>query len=444
MEKYYLAIDIGASSGRHILGCVKGGKTEYNEVYRFENGVKKTGVNLVWDTEHILAEVKEGIRRAFKLVGNIVSLAVDTWGVDYVLMSRREEKLPCISYRDAVGQALIDRVHARIPFEKLYGLTGIQFQKFNTIYRLYDDIISGKAEGAENFLMMPEYLNYKLTGIVKKEYTNATTTGLVNAYTCDWDADIIELLNLDKKLFGRLYKPGESVGMLLPSVAEEVGGQTEVVLCASHDTASAVEGMDIDGNMPYISSGTWSLLGIKSAKAHADAESMRENWSNEGGAGYIRYQKNIMGMWVVNELRRELCPGSSFNEIIEDVRRSTFEGVADINDARFLAPESMKSAFDGAFAGTSNGPRNRGDYFNCAFLSLAQSYERSLRELEKNTGIKCDKLYIAGGGAKNEYLNELTERACNVKLVVRPDEVTAAGNIKVQAERVDRKENKAR
>lgn len=431
-EIYRLAIDIGASSGRHIVGREDGGKIMTEEVYRFKNGVEELGGSLVWNTEALFYNVKEGIKRALKKYPEIRSLAIDTWGVDYVIINGDEPFMPCLSYRDMRTEAVIDEVHAIVPFEELYKRTGIQFQPFNTIYQLYEDKKRDRLYAATNFLMIPEYLNYLLTGVKKKEYTNATTTGLVNAQTGDWDGDIIDLLGFPREIFGKLYAPGESAGMLKPEIAAEVGGQIEVVLCASHDTASAVEGIPMDGNQPYISSGTWSLLGIKSPAAHTDEKSRAGNWSNEGGVGYVRYQKNIMGMWVVNRLKEELCPQKPFEDIIAEARKSSFDGVADINAPQFLAPERMTEAFD---VSLKSPPKTCGDYFKCAFLSLAASYAHSLKELESNTGIRAEELYIVGGGAKNNYLNKLTEDFCKVKVIALPIEATAIGNLSIQIKR---------
>ena len=429
MKKYYLAIDIGASSGRHIVGCEEDGKIITEEVFRFPNGTKTQCGHLVWDIDNLFKNVKKGIKRALSKYPQIQSLAIDTWGVDYVLMTESGPFMPCLAYRDSRTKSVIDEVHSIIPFEELYSKTGIQFQPFNTLYQLYEDKKRKRLSVVTDFLMIPEYLNYLLTGVKKKEYTNATTTGLVNAQTGDWDGDIIDLLGFQREIFGKLYVPGESVGMLKDDIAAEVGGQIEVVLCASHDTASAVEGIPMDGNRPYISSGTWSLLGIKSPVAHTDESSLAGNWSNEGGVGYVRYQKNIMGMWVVNRLKEELCPQKPFEDIIAEARKSSFEGIADINAPQFLAPERMRKAFD---VSLKSPPKTCGDYFKCAFLSLAASYANSLRELEGNTGIRAEELYIVGGGAKNTYLNELTEKACKIKVVALPIEATAIGNLKIQ------------
>ena len=435
MKKYYLAIDIGASSGRHIVGWEEDGKIVTDEVFRFPNGTKTQCGHLVWDIDSLFKNVKLGIKRALKKYPGIRSLAIDTWGVDYVIINGDKPFMPCLSYRDMRTEAVIDEVHAIVPFEELYKRTGIQFQPFNTIYQLYEDKKRGRLYAATDFLMIPEYLTYLLTGVIKKEYTNATTTGLLNAQTGDWDWDIIEALGFPREMFGKLYAPGESAGMLKPEIAAEVGGQIEVVLCASHDTASAVEGIYMQGNQPYISSGTWSLLGIKSPVPHTDENSRAGNWSNEGGVGYVRYQKNIMGMWVVNRLKEELCSEKDFAQIVREAEDSDFDDITGINAPAFLSPESMKKAFDDAFADKDIRPQKESDYFKCAYLSLAASYAKALKELEENTGIKAEELYIVGGGAKNKFLNKLTEDFCGVKVVALPIEATAIGNLKIQTER---------
>ena len=326
-------------------------------------------------------------------------------------------------------------MHSIIPFKELYSKTGIQFQPFNTIYQLYEETKRNRLSIAIDFLMIPEYLNYLLTDIKKKEYTNATTTGLVNAETGEFDKSIISVLGLPKRLFGKLYAPGTSVGALKPEIAAEVGGQLEVVLCASHDTASAVEGIPMNGNQPYISSGTWSLLGLKVQSAITGENSRKTNYSNEGGVGYVRYQKNIMGLWLVQSLQKELCPEKSFSDIVKEAQESEFNDFVDANDTLFLAPKSMKAAFDKWFESENVKPEQESDYFRCAFTSLAVSYAEALKELERNTGKRFDELYIVGGGAKNELLNELTAQTCKVQVKALPIEATAIGNLKIQIRR---------
>jgi len=272
---------------------------------------------------------------------------------------------------------------------------------------------------------------WKLCGVKAREYTNATTMGMVNAQTGEIDRSIVEQLGYPAHLFPKLSQPGTVLGMLRPEIAEAVGGNCKVVLCATHDTGSAVEGIPMEGNHPYISSGTWSLLGVKTPKPITDAGSEKANYSNEGGVGYNRYQKNIMGMWLVNELKRDLCPEMPYPEIVKLAEESTCEAVVDANAPEFLAPKSMKAAFDKA---TGNALASVGDYFRCAYRSLAVSYKQAIDELESNTGCTYEKLYIVGGGAKNGFLNRLTEEATGKQVIALPIEATALGNLKIQME----------
>lgn len=429
---YYLAIDIGASSGRHIVSWVENNKIETTEVYRFKTGFKQTVSYLTCDVKRLYTNVLKGIKLAFGQYPQIESLAIDTWGVDYVLLNGSKEILPCVSYRDNRTASAVEIVHKNIPFEQLYKRTGVQFQPFNTIYQLFDDKLTGKLDNATDFLMLPEYLNYKLTGSKVKEYTNATTTGLVNAVTKQFDEDIISQLSLPKHLFGELHEAGTIVGELTPEVQKEVGGNCKVKLCLSHDTASAVYAIPLDEDSLYISSGTWSLLGVIIDKALTDANSMQANYSNEGGIHKtVRYQKNIAGMWLINRLRDELCPQTSFTEIVDMAQESTFGEAVDVNDNVFLSPKSMKQAFDGKLV---QKPTAIADYFRSAYISLAIGYKKAIDELKQNTRKTYTKLYIVGGGAKNAFLNELTEKATKLQVIALPIEATAIGNLKIQIE----------
>lgn len=421
-KKYYLAIDLGASSGRHIVGWRENEELHTKEVYRFTNEVISAEGHLIWDIKKLLVEVEQGIRAAQSEFDQIESLSIDTWGVDYVLMEGEKEILPCYAYRDSRTKEIISQVHEKISFSELYRRTGCQFQNFNTIYQLYDDLQEGRLEKATDILMLPEYLMYRLTGIKAREYTNATTTGMINAETGEFDTEIIRRLGLPARLFPKLQKPGTIIGTY---------GDTRVMLCATHDTASAVEGIPMEGSHPYISSGTWSLLGVKTPKPITDIESEKANYSNEGGVGYNRYQKNIMGMWLVNQLQKELCPAAAFSEIVREAEKSDCELLVDANASEFLAPDSMKAAFDSSTGGRLRGI---GDYFRCAYRSLAESYRIAINELEQNTGITYQKLYIVGGGAKNQFLNDLTAQASGKEVIALPIEATALGNIKIQME----------
>ncbi len=417
---YTLAIDIGASSGRHIVGWMENGEIRTREVYRFPNGVTEADGHLTWDIGALEGHVRAGIDEALSQFPDIVSLSVDTWGVDYVLLKGDEPVPPCYAYRDSRTEAVIPRVHEKMPFSALYAETGIQFQPFNTIYQLYADKLAGRLEGVTDFLMIPEYLLYRLSGVKSHEYTNATTGGMVSAVTGEYDQKIISALELPEGLFRPLSQPGTVIG--------EYKG-ISCLLCATHDTGSAVEGIPMEGDELYISSGTWSLLGVKTPKPLTDAASMAANYSNEGGVGYNRYQKNIMGMWLVNRLRTELCPDRPWNEITAEAEEKHFDHLVDANDPIFLAPESMKAAFD---AKLPHPPRCAAGYFRCAYRSLAQSYRQAIEEIERNTQRTYDKLYIVGGGAKNAFLNRLTEEATGKQVIALPIEATAIGNLRIQ------------
>ena len=416
----YLAIDIGASSGRHIVGWTENGEIRTQEVYRFPNGVTEQDGHLIWDIEALTGYVKAGIDEALKACPQIESLSVDTWAVDYVLMDGSKPILPCYAYRDSRTQAVIPQVHEKTAFSDLYRRTGIQFQPFNTVYQLYTDKLAGRLDGVTDFLMIPEYLMYRLCGVKSHEYTNATTTGMVSAKTGEYDPEIIQTLGLPDHLFCPLQQPGMIIG--------EYKG-IKVILCATHDTGSAVEGIPMEGNELYISSGTWSLLGVKTPKPLTDRNSEAANYSNEGGVGYNRYQKNLMGMWLVNRLRSELCPEKPWNEITAEAEEKHFDHLVDVNDPVFLAPESMKEAFDSKLP---HPPKCIAGYFRCAYRSLARGYRQAIEEIERNTGRQYQKLYIVGGGAKNQFLNRLTEEATGKKAIALPIEATALGNLKIQ------------
>jgi len=333
------------------------------------------------------------------------------------------------SYRDNRTEAVVSRVHECISFEELYQRTGIQFQPFNTIYQLYEDKLSGRLDGADDFLMLPEYLAWRLCGVKAHEYTNATTTGFVNAENRQYDNEIIACLDLPRTFFGQLSMPGKTLGKLLREIADEVGGQTRVVLGATHDTASAVEGIRMKEDAVFLSSGTWSLLGVKLPSPLTDEKSRVSNFTNEGGVGYIRYLKNIMGLWIIQCLQKQTS--LSFEEMVTQARTSNFTEIFDVNDRRFTAPADMRKEIFSALGG---GPAADADIINSVFHSLAFSYRKTINELEDNTGRKWDVLYVAGGGAKNKYMNELTVKYTGKRIIPLPIEAAACGNLKIQME----------
>lgn len=432
--KYYLAIDIGASSGRHILARLENGKMIAEEIYRFSNApqVVSDGENkkLTWDTERLFSEILSGLKRA-KEIGKIpCSVGVDTWGVDYALLDGENRLVrPVFCYRDGRTKNAVPAVHGKIPFADLYEKTGIQFNSFNTVYQLYDDVKSGVLAKAKSFLMLPDYFHFRLTGVKKQEYTNATTTGMVNASTHTWDGEILERLGYDRALFGELSEPGTAVGEFTDEVAEFVGYRAKVVLPATHDTASAVLAAPLSGQTPYISSGTWSLLGVEQNFAHTEASAREAGYSNEGSVrGTFRLQKNIMGLWMIQQVRHETGDKYDFATLASMARAERVSETVDVNDERFLAPENMTEEI-GAAAGRR---LSVGETAYCIFNSLAKSYAQSLRDLEKLTGEKYETLNVIGGGSKNGFLNELTAEYTGKKIVVGPAEGTAIGNFMAQ------------
>lgn len=430
---YYLAIDIGSTSGRHIVGWLENGEIRQREVYRFSNGPDKQDGHLVWNLDRLYGEVLSGIRCAFSAYPEIRSLSVDTWGGDYVLMDGDREILPCYTYRDSRTEEAVLRVHEIIPFDEIYRRTGYQFGPYNTIYQLYNDKINSRLENATDFLMMPEYLLYRLSGVKMKEATNNSTTSLVDPRTGQFDLELTQKLGYPDRLFPKLCRPGTVMGPLLPEVAAKVGGSCSVVLCATHDTESAISVIPMEQDQLYISSGTWSLLGIRLDQPIVSPEGAKAGFSNEGGLEYVCYLTNIVGMWIAEQLRRELCPGESFDIIVREAEESGYRRLIDPGDALFTAPESMSQAIR-QFLGKQDGPlpQSTGDYFSCAYHSLAASYHRSIRALEEVTGQIYEKIYITGGGAKNTFLNRLTEEYTGKKVIPFPIEASTAGNIMCQ------------
>ena len=426
--KYYLAIDLGASSGRHIIGYKEKGEVKLVEIYRFQTGMDESKDGLIWNVTRLFKEIVKGIKIAFSKYPNIYSISIDTWGVDYVLMNGDKEILPCRAYRNERNERASFLVHQVVPFNELYKHTGIQYAAFNTIYQLFDDLQQGRLENATDYLMLPCYFIYKLTGIKTHEYTEESTGALLNAFTGDYDFEVLDKLGLPRKLFGKIKKPGYVVGDLLPEIQKKVGGNAKVILCATHDTGSAFEAVDVPDDGVIISSGTWSLLGIKSNEPIVSEESLKANYTNEGGVGYIRFLKNIMGMWINNQLRNEVIFTQEF--IDKNIQQVDYKVTFDVNDSSLNSPKSMKEALLNLLKKCP--PSNNLELFASVYRSLALCYKKAIDGLEKITGKTYNSIYIVGGGAKNNYLNKLVEEYTKKKVVALPIEATALGNIKIQ------------
>ncbi len=452
----YLAIDIGASSGRHILGTLVEGKIVLEEIYRFENSQLRKDSHDCWDLEKLVASVKAGIDAALEKTP-LDSIAIDTWGVDFVLLD--ENNALCsdaVAYRDERTAGADAEIEASVmSFEELYSRTGIQKTPFNTIYQLWalKKEHPGQLAKAAKFLTIPEYLNYRLTGNIVHEYTDSSTTGLLNAAAKDWDRELIARLGLPARIFGKLQMPGAAVG--------EYRG-VKVVLAALHDTASAYLAVPArDDKAVYLSSGTWSLLGVENEAPITSAESCAANFTNEGGAwGRYRYLKNIMGLWMIQSIRRELNGVSyvegkdgaatksalaaladydasaeySFSRLSELAREAGgYRAIVDVNDRRFLNPASMIAEVSKAAAETgARPPRTIGETMQCVYLSLAECYAAAIKTLSAITGKTYTSINIVGGGCKDEYLNELTAKATGLEVFAGPVEGTATGNLIVQ------------
>lgn len=423
---YYLAIDIGASSGRHILGYIDNGRLKLEEIHRFENYITNQNSTLVWDIEHLVNEVKKGIAKC-KEIGKIpCTVAIDTWGVDYVLLDENKKEIkPCYCYRDSRTNAVVDEVESLVSPAQLYAKTGIQKQNFNTIYQLYADKKNGKLLNAKYFLMMPEYLSFKLAGVCKNEYTNATTTGLVNAKTKTWDNDILSALDLPSELFGALNAPSSLVGDLSADIQKAVGFNCAVLFAPSHDTASAVCACPMADNDLYISSGTWSLIGTEICEPILSDNARKLNFTNEGGIDYrFRFLKNYMGMWLFQNIRRNLNKSMTYDEMMTLAKNCGEYKYFDVNDSTLVAPDNMIEAI-----GKLIGSDDLGFILNSAYHSLAKSYDEAVKEIENVTGKQFNTIHIVGGGCQDEYLNALTRDYTGKDVTAGPIEATATGNI---------------
>ena len=438
MATYYAAVDMGASSGRLILGHMENGKIELEEIHRFENGMVKKDGELCWEFDRIFKEIVTGLKKC-KEIGKIpVSMGVDTWGVDFVLLDKDEKVIGnTVGYRDHRTDGMDEEVYKTISLEELYARTGIQKAIFNTVYQLM--AVKKKhpeyLEQAEALLHVPDYFHYLLTGQKTCEYTEATTGQLVNAETKDWDYEIIDRLGYPRRIFQKLIMPGTSIGHLKEELQKEVGFDVEVVAPATHDTGSAVLAVPAnDDDFIYISSGTWSLMGIERKTPDCSPKSCELNFTNEGGYDHrFRYLKNIMGLWMIQSVKKEFTEDLSFAEICERASKETITSLVDCNDDCFLAPKSMIEAVK-KFCRDSKQqvPETVGEIAAVIYNSLAKCYGDTIEEIEALTGKKYTTIYVVGGGANAGYLNELTAKYTGKKVSAGPSEATAIGNIVVQ------------
>lgn len=432
-----LAIDIGASGGRHIFGQLADGKLVCKEIYRFENNVTQKDGHLVWDMDHLKQQVIRGLAACKQANAIPDTVAIDTWGVDYVLLDKNDKEiLPVYAYRDSRGAQAAPAVEAILSPGELYARTGIQRQTFNTVYQIYADKAEGRLEQAERLLMIPEYLSFVLCGKKANEYTNSTTTGLLNATDKIWDREILTNLGLPARLFAAPTPPATLLGGFTEEIKAQVGFDCQVVLCPTHDTASAVAAAPLEEGDAYISSGTWSLMGVELSAPITTPAAQNANITNEGGVEYrFRFLKNIMGLWMIQSIRRETGKKYSFPELAAMARNSSFPDRVDVNDNAFFAPDSMI----GALRNMLNAPGlPLADVLGCVYHSLAQSYAATLKELEQIIGRPIQRIRIVGGGCQDDYLNELTARYTGKPVTAGPVEATATGNLLSQLMALDK------
>ncbi len=438
MGPYYLAIDIGASSGRHILAQKVKGKLVLEEIYRFPNGVIEKNGHLCWDLQRLFEEIKTGMKKCAQLNKIPVSVGIDTWAVDFVLLDEQDYVIgDTVAYRDGRTKGMDQKIYECISEEELHARTGIQKQIFNSIYQLMAIKTNApeQLQKAKALLMIPDYFHFMLSGVKATEYTNATTMQLVNPTTKDWDRNLIMKLGYPLEIFQNIRKAGTKIGNLTKEMEDEIGYSCQVVLPPTHDTASAVLAVPTTKkNVLYISSGTWSLMGTELRKANCTEQSRQLNFTNEGGYEYrFRFLKNIMGLWMIQSVKKEIAENLGFEEICTKASMENIASIVDCNEERFLAPKSMVREVQMACEETGQQvPEGIAQIAAVIYNSLAKCYAKTLKEIEMVTEEKYDCIYVIGGGANARYLNQLTKKETGKTVYAGPSEATATGNIVAQ------------
>lgn len=458
----HAAVDIGASSGRVLAGWVDDGRICLEEVHRFDNVQRRVDGHDCWDLEMLFQGVLDGLSACAARGLAPESIGIDTWGCDFVLLDEAGAVVgDAVSYRDARTDGIFERADAALDPAWLYAHTGTQHQPFNTVYQLMALRAEHpeQLERAERLLMIPDYLVWRLTGVRLNEYTDASTTGMLDARTGEWDGEVLRAAGVPERLLATPVMPGTVIRHLAPQVRERTGFDARVVLPASHDTASAFLAVPAQGNRSvFLSSGTWSLMGVELAEPVLTPESRARNFTNEGGfERRYRYLKNIMGLWMIQSVRRELNgvayvegkePAAAaaaltggavhepygFGDLIELARQAeSFEAHVDVDDAAFLAPDSMIEAIRDACAAAGQPvPATPGELMRTIYVSLADSYAAGVEQLRALTGRDFEAIHITGGGSQDAYLNQLTADACGLPVLAGPVEGTGLGNLIVQ------------
>ena len=441
MSTHYLAVDLGAESGRLIIGSLDNARLSLEELHRFPNMPSKAGGSLLWDIASLIEELKVGLRKAAQRQIPIASISTDSWGVDYMLFAEDGALIsPTFHYRDARTAQGVKITQAKVDWETIFSETGIQFMPLNTLYQLAAESPARLAQAGQ-LLMIADGFNFFLSGVARIEESNASTSQVYNPRTRQWSPKLIAALELPEKLLAPIVPSGTRLGPLKPELAHESGlPPIEVIATCSHDTAAAVAAVPAsEANWAYLSSGTWSLLGVELA-APRITETCRElNFTNEiGYGGSVRLLKNISGLWLLQECRRQWARAGQDRDYSTltalAAEAPAFVSLINPADARFLAPANMPEAIAAFCRQTGQpAPATPGACIRCVLESLALLYRRTLRQLEQLTGEQIDHLHIVGGGSHNTLLNQFTANALQVPVRAGPAEATAAGNVLIQA-----------
>ena len=429
-EKRYLAIDIVPSLGKAILGRLHDGKLECEEIHRFVPSFRKEGEGLPsWDIDGIIFEIIKALKKAKEAGKTPDYLGIDAWGSDYVLMDEKDERIrPCFYGLEEKDPA-IDAVYDILPFAELYESNGLQFQANTSIYQLMRDLKEGRLKKAKTFMMLPDYLNFLLTGKKKQEYCNGATTGLINSSTRDWDEELIEKLGYPKEIFLPLEEPGSVIGPLKKEIEEEIGFGVTLLLPATDRNASMVLGLPLEKNEPYLICDQWPLLGEEEGRAHTNKKSRRLLYSNEGAPDKrFRYQKTVPGLAMVHEAMKELGDRYNFFELLAMAEQAHTKELIDFSDIRFTTPKSMIQAVEES-VGRTLGP---GELVDILLRSLAAHCADALDEFEAIVGKDFHCLYIIGNGARSAYFVKLLAQAVHRPVYVGGNENAALGNILMQ------------
>jgi rhamnulokinase len=442
-EHTYVAIDLGAESGRSILGTLRDGKLSVAELHRFPNEIKHISGHLRWDAEGLLANIKEGLRGAARSTIRPESVAVDTWGVDFGFLRSDGTLLesPC-SYRDSRTNGMMERFFTLVPRQRVYELTGIQFMQLNSLFQLYAAVLENPAlfRQTAHVLFMPDIFNYLLTGEKKSEFTIATTSQMFNPKLMDWDPQLLGALGVPRSAMQEIIRPGTLLGPLKPSIAAETGlNGVSVIAVASHDTGSAIAAIPAEGeDWAYISSGTWSLMGVEIGTPIITDSALEANFTNEGGVeGTFRFLKNIMGLWPLQQCRKEWSSTTQYTydglmKLGADAR--AFRSFIDPDDGAFFNPPSMQVAIQEYCRKTGQAiPEDVAEIVRCILESLALKYRTTFEQLRRLTGRKLSRVHIIGGGSQNQLLCQYASNAMGIPVIAGPVEATAIGNIMMQA-----------